>query len=151
MIHTQAATPCRSRLALAVLASLLVAGCESPTGVRTGFTPAEVVMGTRDDSFIVVALTDRRVHVSFTSYGGGCESLHEVRSTVEGAIAVLEPINRYTIPKSNVCTRELGIYQHQLVLQFPEGGTATIRLRGRSGGSMEAPVTMTLEKVVVLE
>jgi hypothetical protein len=140
-----------TRAVAAVVVGLVAAGCDSPTGVRTGFTPAPVVMGTGDDSFIVVALTDRRVHVSFTSYGGGCERQHEVRWTVEGMTALVEPINRYSVPEHNVCTRELGLYHHQQVLQFPESGAATVRLRGRSGGSMEEPVTSTLEKVVVLQ
>lgn len=150
-------TPIRStsllqaRIILTTLCTVFATGCESPTGLRTGLTPAEIVMGTGDDSFIVVALANRRVHVSFTSYGGGCERLHEVRSAIGAMTALVEPINRYSVPESNVCTRELRTYHNQMVLHFNAPGPATVRLRGRNGGSFERPETLTLEKVVVLE
>lgn len=82
-----------------------------------------------DDPRVTLTQDGRRVDLSITTYGGGCESKGITEVVLNGLNADVTPYD-YTAQPGTTCTRELRSFVHQASLQFAEGGTAQIRIRG---------------------
>ena len=142
------------RFALGVVGLLALAGaaCTSTTeppgeerrpGLILGFNHGDPQVVVPDT---VQAGTGFTVQVS--TYGNGCYRKGETEVVLSGNVATVTPWD-YVDPGAGGCPDILLTFVHEATVAFPEAGSASVVIVGRSGGSMgEAPVEVTREVVV---
>ncbi len=87
--------------------------------------------------------------IEVKTYGGGCVSKGETRVTVEGLLAVVEPLDSVITPSPEAaCTDELRFFSHIVTVEFTERGTATLRVRGRR---MPAGELLEADRIIVVQ
>ncbi len=69
-------------------------------------------------------------NISVLTHGGGCISQGETRVSVDGLLAVIEPFDSIVVGDDLVCTLELRVFTHTVLLQFGQTGIATARVIG---------------------
>lgn len=69
--------------------------------------------------------------VAVRTYGGGCIRQGVSEVTINGLTAVIEPFDSVHVA-AQVCTSELRLFRHVVVVSFTERGTAVLRIVGLS-------------------
>lgn len=120
----------RAVVAAAALAVVLSA-CHILAGPDEVRRMGSIAGYTSDDPRVTLVQVGRRVDVSVISYGGGCERQGDTEVVVTGLEAMVTPFD-FTDADAQVCTDILKSFDHKASIEFPTGGTATIRVRGLS-------------------
>lgn len=84
--------------------------------------------------------------VAVRTYGGGCIRQGVSEVTINGLTAVIEPFDSVHVA-AQVCTRELRLFRHVVVVPFTERGTAVLRIVGLSQPA-DDEITVTRHVVV---
>jgi len=117
----------RSLLCACVL--VLVVSCSGVTEPPRVRVLGAVAGYQDDDPRIALRTEGRTVHVTISTYGGGCDSRGDTEVVVQGLVADISPYD-YTAVAGTACTRELKTFLHEVAVEFQEGGTARLRIRG---------------------
>lgn len=129
-----------SWLSVALLGA--VAACGEPAGEEVVWELQPAMISFYGDSSIHVpdtASVGAPLLVRVTSYGGGCVRGGITRTTTQGLVAIVEPLDSVVVrqPPNRDCTLELGEYVHSATVQFGVTGTAAVRILGRHNGSTQ--------------
>ena len=88
------------------------------------------------------------LHVTFTTYGGGCVERATNTLSVSALVADIRSQQREYIPREfEACTSELRIEQNDVAVAFDRPGTGLIRVFGRR---MPGATPLTLEAQVTV-
>lgn len=86
--------------------------------------------------------------VQVSTYGNGCYRKGETEVAASGNVVTITPWD-YVDLSAGGCPDLLLTFVHEATVAFPEPGSASVVIVGRSGGSMgEEPVEVTREVVV---
>lgn len=140
-------------------ASLLVTGCGSVESSddqgQWQIQPGAIIH--YGDTSTVDLSTDtvqvgQPLHVSATTFGGGCTRAAGNRTETDNRNAVLTPLDSVYRPGPNeFCTLELKTLDHSAEIVFENPGTAHVVVRGRNDGpDVENPEEVHLRRSVTV-
>lgn len=135
---------------LILAAATFLFGCSSSVAPDTPRVLGTIIGYSPDDPEIETTVSGRLLTVQVTTYGNGCYSSAGTEVSVRGLEATLTPYDY----EPGCATRDLIRVRHTATVQFEEGGTARIRVRGldvsdRSAEDMVGD-TVTVERTVTL-
>lgn len=116
---------------LAVLSlSVLLTGCESPSGPDRVLEPGIIVGALEDDPQVALTTEGDSLTVEVTTYGDGCRSKGETRVTldVDTRSATVAPFDWSAT--EGICTAILNSFDHSVTLNLEGGGEWTVVVAG---------------------
>lgn len=104
----------------------LVGIIDEEEGVPVVSVPAEVGVG-------------QEFEVAVTTVGGACVRMGETEVELAGATATVTPYDHFAIPRPGLgCLPTAETFRHTVGVVFPEAGDASVVVRVREMGSIEA-------------
>jgi len=91
--------------------------------------------------------------VRVTTFAGGCtRDIARTELVITGLLAEIRPINRGAHPHDAVCTADLLLLTHRVMVTFPTVGVATVRIVGEQQGvdGRSARIPDVIERSVVV-
>jgi hypothetical protein len=133
--------------------ALVVTGlaCESVSGPGDTITRPATLEHFGDGPNLTVpanATVGVPLHVTFTTYGGGCVQRATNTLSVSARVANIRSRQREYIPRQfQACTDELRVEANDVAVTFGSPGTALVRVFGRA---MPGATPLTLERQVIV-
>lgn len=124
----------RSRVLM--VAALFGAGCSSPAEPGPALVPAIIFGFYEDDPHISLELTGTTLSIEVNSYGNGCRSKGEIRTTVDtGTLGVtVAPFDWEDLTHN--CPDYLATFEHSKVVELNEAGDWTVDVIGQTAGRL---------------
>ena len=135
-------------------AVLLLSACGLLNEPEVEFRPvlAAIAGFNADDPHILIEPAARGARVTIHTYGSSCNAKASTQVNVSGMTATVAPFNLE--PANRPCLADLVVITHEALIAFPQGGTATILVRGintRSGVEPNLRTdTMVVERTVAI-
>jgi hypothetical protein len=136
----------RSAPAVAFAFALLSCTAFEPDSIRTLGFIAGVGCSSPQIDFPDTVQAGVDFNVRVNTFGGGCHAAGDTEFTVEGFEAVISP---YDIERrSNICTTDLRVFEHEAIIRFGAAGTGYVTVRGRMG---PGGGTISVRRAVIVE